>query len=142
MAELEYFVVSRAVSRDLGSDELSFLGVLEDIKPVRLPGVLPRVVAVSVWRITEEERAGEFQAMLRILRPGEVAAEATEFSMNLAQGHLRYRAIQMVTEIPVEQPGFLSFEVLLNGHHAASHLVTIHPPEETGEIPESGPSIC
>ena len=46
--------------------------------------------------------------------------------MNLSRGRLRYRSIQGLLEIPLLEPGELRFEVLLNGTHGASHVVTVH----------------
>jgi hypothetical protein len=127
MADLEYFIVCRSVSIDVETDELTFGNVIEDLSPDIFPTELPRAVAVSAWRISAEESADEFQVILRVLRPGEQPEEAADFPMNLATGRIRYRAMESILEIPLEQSGDLKFEVLLNGQHAATHIVTIHP---------------
>jgi hypothetical protein len=126
MPELEYFIVSRSVSRDVLTDELSFLGVLEDVTPHHFPTVLPKIIAVSVWRLADGEGTEDFQAILRVSRPEESPQDATDFAMNLEKGRTRYRAFQAIFEIPLDRSGNLVFEVLLNAKHAALHIVTIH----------------
>ena len=47
--------------------------------------------------------------------------------MNLSHLAHRCRAIQGILDIPIDGPGDITFEVLLNGEHAATHTVKIHP---------------
>ena len=47
--------------------------------------------------------------------------------MNFSRGRRRYRAVQTVMNIPLDQPGDLQFEVILNGQHVAIHTVVVHP---------------
>jgi hypothetical protein len=125
MARLEYFIVCRSVAVDIDTDEITLANVLEDVFLEESPTyVLPRIVAVSSWELSAEEMGGAFQAMLGVVLPG---GKPVRFPMNLARGRLRYRAIQGVLNIPLDQPGKLAFEVQLNGDHSAWHYVTVHP---------------
>ncbi len=138
MARLEYFIVCRSVSVDIDSDEITLSQVVEDIfaHDFQFPQYLPKIMAVSSWEMSPDELDREFQAILRITIPGQ--QDGPEFSMNLSRGRRRYRAMQGVLEIPLPGPGDLKFEVLLNGKHAATHVVTIHPPGvRPGEISNS-----
>jgi hypothetical protein len=126
MARLEYFIVCRAISVDIDTEEITLSQVIEDVFPEEFPNQLPRIVAVSSWEMTPEELGMEFQAILRVFIPGSL--EGADFPMNLARGRRRYRAIQGVTQIPLLGPGDLKFEVLLNGQHGATHVVTVQPP--------------
>src|SRR4051812_32567012 len=134
MATLEYFVVCRSISVDLDNDELTLGGVLEDIAPDFMPYLLDRMFAISSWRVDESEVEKDHQAILRVTLPGD---EPFDFPMNLAPGRTRYRAIQSVASIFLEQTGEIICEVLLNGSHAASHHITIHPPREASESSDS-----
>lgn len=125
MPELEYFLVCRSVQRDATTDEMSFINVLEDISPDTLPHVIPRAMAVSLWNLRQEELTLDYQATLVVKLPG---SQPAAFSMNFSRLAHRCRAIQGILEIPVHGPGDIEFEVLLNGNHAASHRVRIHPP--------------
>ncbi len=133
MPELEYFVVCRHLSTDIETDELTFGGVLEDIFPIELPMYLERAVAISCWRLTKDELESDFQTILRVTPPG--ANDSVDFAMNLSRGRTRHHAIQSVFNIPMEEPGTIIFEALLNGRHEASHHVEVHSalqPDESG----------
>ena len=84
------------------------------------------VTAISLWNIDPEEAGTDYQATLIVTTPGE---EPVPFEMNLSKGRMRYRAIQTVLSIPISTAGFLTFEVLLNRKHVATHKVVLHDPE-------------
>jgi hypothetical protein len=132
MAELEYFLVCRSVASDIENNELSFHGVLEDFYPIALPTVIPRIVAISAWRADADEAKLDLQAILRVFLPSET--EGVDFAMNLAPGRMRHRALQALYDVPVDIPGDLRCEVMLNGKHQATHIITIHPapPQKSG----------
>ena len=127
MARLEYFIVCRSASVDVDTDEITLSNVIEDLY-LEAAGatVLPRIVAVSSWNVSQEDASQDFQTELRITLPGQ--SEPVDFAMNLAKGRHRYRAIIGVVGIPLGQTGDLMFEILLNGRHGASHRVMVHPP--------------
>jgi len=110
----------------VNTNEISFINVLEDITPEAFPYVIPRAIAVSLWNFQQGEEKQDYQAILVAKIPGR---PDVAFPMNFSFGVHRCRAIQGVLEIPVDAPGDVTFEVRLNGEHAASHTVKIHPPE-------------
>jgi hypothetical protein len=130
MVELEYFLVCRSIAVDIDSDDLTLCNVLEDVFPLYIPDFIDNVAAVSSWRFSADERK-DYQAILKVTLPGE--GEPAEFPMNFAEDRSRYRAIQTIRSVPIEAPGQLIFEVFLNGHRAATHHVTIHPPFSQGD---------
>jgi len=124
MARLEYFIVCESTSVDAETNRISLFHVLEDVFPEIIPGVLPRIEAVSLWNLEAEDAVRDFQVALRINLPG--VAVGPTFEMNLTRGRRRYRAALAIENIPLERVGPLLFEVLLNGNHIAGHTVTIH----------------
>jgi hypothetical protein len=90
---------------------------------------IERAIAVSLWNFQQGENARDYQANLIVKIPGR--AEVS-FPMNFSRGIHRCRAVQGVLEIPIEGPCDVTFEVRLNGEHAASHTVKIHPLEARG----------
>jgi hypothetical protein len=125
MPKLEYFLVCRAASVDFHSDEVTLSGVLEDID-LGDDGyaVVPQAVAVGLWNLTKADEHTDFQAVLRIIRPGE--EKGNHFPVNLVKGPHRIRAVFAIQGIPLEKPGDLVFELLLNTEHAAEHKVIVH----------------
>ncbi len=125
MPTLEYFVVCRSVSTDLNTDEITLSNVIEDVYlQDREVIVLPRAVAVCSWNI-EEGDSTDYQVLLRITVPGQLPIP---FAVNLEKGRFRHRAVIAVHGIPAGIPGIMTFEMLLNGRHEATHRVIVHPP--------------
>ncbi len=124
MPALEYFLVCRSMQVDLFTDEVSFLNMLEDIAPEAFPHVIPIAVAVSLWNFQAGEEGIDYQATLVVKVPGNAEVP---FPMNFSRGPHRCRAVQSIAEIPVNGPGDVQFEVLLNGVHGATHTVKVHP---------------
>jgi hypothetical protein len=125
MPRLEYFLVCRSVMKDLNTDEITFAHVLEDVFLDAKPHIIRSAVAISVWNIEAEDTKVDYQATLVVKVPGYADVS---FPMNFSGGRHRYRAVQVVQDIPLHQPGALQFEVKLNGQHSATHTVTVHPP--------------
>lgn len=124
MPKLEYFIVCRSVSFDIDTDEITLSNVIEEVY-LESDGrcVLPRIVAVSLWNVIDADEGQDFQTELKITRPGE--SHSVQFAMNLERGQRRHRAMLSISDIPLEKPGELTFEILLNGQHGASHGVTV-----------------
>jgi len=142
MPKLEFFLVCRSVQTDIITNETSFINVLEDITPEEFPYIIQRAMSVSLWNFEPSEARDDYQAALVVRIPGKREAR---FPMNLSFYEHRCRAIQGILEIPIEGPCDVTFEVQLNGKHAALHTVKIHPKEiraavEGGEpMPTSSP---
>lgn len=122
MARLEFFVVSESVSVDQQTNRLSLFNVLEQVASTNFPSALPSAVAVSMWMAEGGDDVRDFQCTLRITLPN---GSPYEFASNFKFRASRHRVIQRVEGFPLNEPGVLRFEVLLNGEYAASHEVDI-----------------
>jgi hypothetical protein len=122
MARLELFVVSEGVSVDQFTNQLSLFSVLEEVTPPDFPFVLPSAAAVSLWMKEAGDDDRDFQCMLRVtLTDG----SQREFTSNFRFRARRHRVIQRIQGLPLNEPGVLRFEVLLNGEYKASHEVDV-----------------
>ncbi len=95
MAKLEFFAVAESVSVDLNTNKVSLFEILESVPFNSQSGanVIPKCVAVSLWRSEDGDEGLDFQMILRIFRPGEDTSEfATNFSLSSAR-HRIYTTI-------------------------------------------------
>lgn len=122
MARLEFFVVSEGLSVDKFTNQLSLFNILEEVASDNFPSVLPYFVAVSMWMMEAGDGERDFQCMLRVTMPN---LAPTEFTTNFKFISRRHRVLQRIQGLPLNEPGVLRFEVLLNGEHAATHEVDI-----------------
>jgi hypothetical protein len=131
MARLELFVVSEGVSVDQLTNQLSLFSVLEEVRSPDFPFVLPSAAAVSLWMKEAGDDDRDFQCMLRVtLTDG----SQREFTSNFRFGARRHRVILKIQGFPLNEPGMLRFEVLLNGEYVASHEVNVLR-INSGELP-------
>ena len=131
MPRLEYFVVCESIAIDGETNRVSLFNIIEDIEPVSkgTPGpILAQMVAVSCWNQQERDENEDFQVILRIH-----GKETKDFPMNFRMERPRQRLIQRLQGVPAMEPGHLRFELLLNGRHAADHVVAVHPQAQTVE---------
>ena len=128
MPKLEYFIVSEGVSVDRQTNRVSLFNVLEEAHLDRFPAAIPQVVVTSAWNREPLDEDVDYQVQLRIYAPGEESHR--EFTTNIRIETDRHRVLQRIVNLQVSQPGELKFEVLINGQHAASHVVTIHQAEQ------------
>ena len=125
MPALEYFVVAESISIDRDSNRISLFHVVEEEFCTDFPATIPQLVAVSGWRISAEDIGKDFQVMLKIHRPWEEKRpHYPEFPINFTAEGPRARVNHYVLRLRVQKPCELTFEVLLNGEHQASHVVT------------------
>jgi len=122
MARLEFFVVSESVSVDQQTNRLSLFNIIEQVASTKFPSVLPAAVAVSMWMAEAGDDVRDFQCTLRFTLPN---GNRHEFASNFKFRARRHRVIQRVEGFPLNEPGVLRFEVLLNGEYVASHEVDI-----------------
>jgi len=119
---MEFFVVSEDLSVDQQTNRVSLFNVLEQIAGPNFPLVLPSAAAISLWVAEAGDEGRDFQCMLRIILPN---ARQHDFTSNFRFGARRHRVIQRLQGFPIDEPGVLRFEVLLNGEHKASHEVDV-----------------
>lgn len=124
MPRLEFFVVAESVVVDQVTNEASVFNIYEEIRSEGFPLLIHKCAAISLWLSEPGDEDKDCQAVLRIILPGE---EAKDFPTNFkfTAETRRHRVTQRIYGLPVSREGDLRFELLLNGRHAAEHLVTI-----------------
>jgi len=122
MAHMEFFIVSEELSVDQQTNRLSLFNVLEQIAAPNFPAMLLSAAAVSLWVADPGDDERDFQCTLRIIPQG---GEHSDFTTNFTFRSRRHRVIQRVQGFPLNEPGVLRFEVLLNGDYQASHEVDV-----------------
>jgi hypothetical protein len=135
MARLEYFIVCATTSIDVQTNSISLFNVLDDVFLDDNAGLLPSLEAVCLWHLDPEDEGVDYQAKLRITLPD---GTGSDFRMNLARAprRNRLRAIQGIRMIPLEGPGEIRLEILLNDQHEASHTISVHAARsiDSGEV--------
>lgn len=124
MPDIEFFAVCSDVIVDAATNEISLLRITEDVFANQFPIIIPKAVAVSSWHVRADEQGLDFQIELFVTRPGQENRES--FRVNAEREGIRFRAIQGLLAIPIDQSGDLVFEVCINGVHGATHTVRIH----------------
>lgn len=134
MASLEFFVVAESVSVDQVTNKVSVFEVLErtGFKP-NTNNAIARCVACSLWRMTAEDIGQDFQVMLKIFQPGEESPR--ESATNFTANSDRHRVFVHLVGVPIQQPGELRLEVLLNGEHAAEHIIAVVEESQPSDAP-------
>lgn len=129
MARLELFLVAESVSVDQSSNKVSVFEVLETV-PFKKDGenAIAGCVAFSLWQMEAGDDGQDFQVLLRIHRPGMELPD--ESPTNFTAHSPRHRVFTRMLGLPLQQPGTLRFEVLLNGKHSADHVVTVSIDED------------
>ena len=132
MAKLEYFAVAESVSIDQLTNKVSLLEILEQV-PVKPSGQnsIPRCVACSLWRMDKEDEGQDFQVLLRVHQPLEESP--LERTTNFTAHSDRHRVLNLMVGLPIHGEGELRFEVLLNGAHAAEHVVSVFEAPPTSD---------
>jgi hypothetical protein len=133
MASLEYFLVAEDVSIDQVTNQLSLFNVFEGFRTPRFPLIVPKCAAVSLWRKEPADEGRDFQCVLRVTLPD---GQNHQSESNFRMTNERQRIVTRLQGVPISMAGELRFELLLNGQHAASHLVIIEhqPPEDAPAI--------
>jgi hypothetical protein len=122
MARLEFFVVSQSIAVDDATNYVSVLEILEQIQVPSFPKVIPQCVAVSLWRKEAGDEESDFQLLLRITTPPDGVHEIrTNFRLTAP----RHRVIQRIQGLPITGEGQLRFEAIINGQHAADHIIDV-----------------
>uniref|UniRef100_A0A7V4G6T2 Uncharacterized protein n=1 Tax=Desulfobacca acetoxidans TaxID=60893 RepID=A0A7V4G6T2_9BACT len=132
MAHMEFFIVSEEVSVDQQTNRLSLFNVIEQIMAADFPFSLLPCVAVSLWVAEQDDYKIDFQCTLRIISPG---SENREFPINFKFLSRRHRVIHRIHGVPINEPGLLRFEILLNGQYQACHEVDVGRIDPANLIP-------
>lgn len=134
MAHMEFFIVSEEISVDQQTNRLSLFNILEQIAGPNFPLALFSVTAVSLWVTEPGDEERDFQCTLRIIPPG---GEHRNLTSNFRFRSRRHRVIQRLQGFPINEPGVLRFEVLLNGEYQASHEVDVARIDPANMMPSS-----
>lgn len=133
MPQLEYFLVAESVATDSDRNTVSVFHILEELRASSMPFHVGRLVALSSWNIGPQDRDNDFQVTLDIHLPGgDKLPDGLDLAINFTATRSRQRILHFIEGLRIASPGDLAFELLINGKHAASHRVTVHPPEPSG----------
>jgi hypothetical protein len=122
MPSLEFFVISQSVSFDQRTDRLSIFEVIDSLSPSRFPAVIPRLIAISVWNLTPEDKGTDFQANLHVEGPG---TPSGDFRQNFTGDGDVQRMIHHLVNVPITQPGIITVAILLNNQPSATHQIRV-----------------
>jgi len=132
MPKLEYFLVAESMAMDKNRNTVSLFHVMESLSGGSPPLLVPTLVAVSCWKISDEEMGSDFQAALKIHLPGGQALpeEFEESTINFTPHERRFRTHHFVKGLRIDHVGDVKFEMVLNGKHVAEHVVSIEPADQ------------
>ena len=122
MPALEYFLVAESLAVDQSTNRASVFNIIDELAASSFPVVVPQMAAICAWNMSADDEGQDFQAVVRIMSPGE---ELREQRVNFLGQHRRSRLIFRVFGLPIAREGDLRFEVELNGQYQASHTVTV-----------------
>lgn len=128
MARLEFFVVAEDVSIDQSTNQVSVFSILEEVKMPGFPGRVNKCIAFALWRREPGDEERDFQMTLRVTLP---TGQDYRLETNFRMSRPRHRILNRLSSLPLPGEGELRFEVLLNGVHAAEHVVTVEQAEPT-----------
>jgi hypothetical protein len=125
MPRLEYFLVSESSSVDSETGALSVFSVLNEAKFDSFPAVLPKVALVTCWIPSpkEIETKEEFQVTFKFRVPD--SAKNGEIRSGFQAESRFQHLILNVAGIPVDHPGEIVIDLLLNEQHQASHTIFV-----------------
>jgi hypothetical protein len=129
MIKLDYFLACKDSLVDADTNEISLFRVLEDVVLEREQGSIAQLVAVSSWTADDVDEGRDCQVTLRVTVPG--SKEGKDFPENFTVQQKRIRAVHCVRNIPLQSPGELKLELVLDGKIVASHLVSVLAAEAT-----------
>jgi hypothetical protein len=126
MPKLEYFLVCESILTDLDRNLTSAVSILDDIS-CPIPGHLPQVVALCTWRLDPDDQGRDFQVGFEIIWPESQGSQKDnkKYTLNFTAKGCRQRAYFRFHDIPVEQAGDIVFNLMLNGDHIATHVITV-----------------
>jgi hypothetical protein len=128
---LEYFLVAEDVSIDQATNRISLFNVLDAIRSP-FPLLIWKCCAVALWQQEPGDEGRDFQSVVRVTAPnGQIHQLETNFRLSRP----RHRIINRLQGVPIHAAGELRFELLLNGQHAAFHVVQIEAPPPAEETP-------
>lgn len=135
MPRLEFFVVSKSVSVDASTNQISVFEILEELHISDFPAIFPSCVATTLWCREEGDENEDFQGRLVITTP---SGEIKNIRLNFRVTAARHRLFHRVEGIPLTEAGILRFELILNEEHAAGHIVDVH---HSGPLDTTGSTV-
>jgi hypothetical protein len=125
MPRLEYFLVSESSTIDNETGALSVFNIVNEATFEKFPTVLPKLVLVTCWIPTAEEirNKDEFQVTFTFSFPDAPNHGQIRSSF---QAEARFQHLIMnVVGVPVERPGEIVIDLLLNEQKTASHTIFV-----------------
>jgi hypothetical protein len=125
MPRLEYFLVSEGSTVDSETGALSVFNVMNEARFENFPAVLPKLFLVTCWLPTQDEirNGDEFQVTFNFSLP-DPAKNGQIRSGFQAESRFQH-LIMNVAGIPVDRPGEIVIDVLLNDQKQASHTIFV-----------------
>lgn len=133
MPQLEYFLVSESISIDRDRNQVSIFNILEEVTvPKSGPAFIPQLAALGSWILESEDIGKDFQVKLEIVSPvGENLNTPPDINVNFTGITRRHRVYNRILGFPLPQTGDVVFHLSLNGHHEASHTLTVRQQEDS-----------
>lgn len=131
MAKIEYFLVAESCSVDQRTNRVSVFNVLERVQ-ISNPAQLSNLVVVAVFNKADSEDEEKHIQQVIIHRPNgeELKGPEVEFKFTAPV----HRAFLNIENLPIEEEGQVVFELLLDGEHAAQHILYVREIEDETEV--------
>lgn len=121
----KFILCAETVIVDQSTNNLSIVGVFEDITPLSLPIIVPRMTIVSVVE-REDGDPAETPCHVRVSMGDQILFE--QDNSYAFQNKPRLRNIMLFGGMPLSQPGILRFEILVGGAVFQSYEVLVNTP--------------
>lgn len=127
MPDLEYFLVARGLSIDQFSNGVTIFEVIDQMTPRRFPALIPRMVALAGWNVTQQEIDNNqmIDSALSFRLPGQ--QQPMDCPLAFQAMSRRHRNLANYLGVPLTEPGEIEFELRLNGQPVAHHRILINP---------------
>jgi hypothetical protein len=140
--ELELFAVAENVIVDQFTNQLTIVNVLEGVGAEKFPVQLSRLHVATLLRLVPEDFGEDWQAVIRVASPGAPVPASFALNFQVVEGSTRQRLTHRIDGLPAFAEGQITFELLINGKHFATHVldVRLSSPQAATLVPMSMPT--
>jgi hypothetical protein len=124
MPALVQFLVAERIVVDRFSDDMAVFNIIDELSVGKEETFLDKIACLTILRREEgEDSERDEQLVVRVVLPSD---ESRDLRKNFKFGRpTMKRVIQRISGVPIDRPGFLRFEVSLNGRHLFSTAVPV-----------------